>query len=592
MAYYLDSTFDSFTSSFQPTSAFDDPSSLLSAPDFDLDATIFSDPGPIPTRTSGPSSYTHFPEPLQSLHQAPYNPLNSSTSSNSYALYDPDSPFNSPAGPASMPVKGLTKDGRLKTKLMGIGSGGGFLTSPLIVSKPRMGKLAPPEIAIESPAATPQATMMTPADSFHGSEQMRTTSSDMAPSMSIGSSANAAGFATGGSNAAAMSASSSRAEIPVQQQPSGLGMGISGVPDLATALEMGDYGNPNLKIFAMPKNVAVAKDGECDFLPYPDHMPTTTLGRGKNNVVDVGSGAVDERGDAMPARSPNKFVEHQFARSPPLANAPLPPATHHRPVKTFPHRTINKAKSCSALSASAKRAAQSEDPLFEPLTPVSAHTANFLVPGVPFNSPTDGITQIDAPSTMPFSFADLYNLDLSVDNTSADDLDSVKKSPYQFAHELLSAENGAGLGAGVGLGMGMGGAPANQDFSMLQAIPTPYGAGPGSAFSSPSTPYLSDPSPELGLAYHSANELTSAEMLSATSIDSTFSLPPSGHSSGRQRCATYGGVPTPAPHDSSLLDPNLLSPQHQPRQRQLSAQAAYGAGPKNFSYPTRLAAQP
>ncbi|GAA5957636.1 hypothetical protein JCM3765_001462 [Sporobolomyces pararoseus] len=615
-AHYLDS-FENF-SSLDPSSStnnnYEDPSAYLSGPDFDLDAAVFSDPGPIPSRTSGPSnsSYTHFPDSFQSMTNTT-NPLGNSNSSNSFALYDPDSPFNSPAGagPASMSmsIKGMTRDGRFRTKLMGVGSDGGYLTSPLIVGKPRTDSrtgriVAAPEIAIDSPAATPRSSLL------NQQHTMRAVSMSMVPSLSMGSSASSIGFET---TPAEMSVSNSRIgdlqvneptaeeeeeeeEDPtlnrgqvrrrrrIEEESDGpLGMGISGVGDLASQLEIGDYGNPNLKIFAMPKAGVATDGGECGFLPYPDHMPTTTLGRGKNNVVDVGSGAVDDSGAQLPPKSANKFVEHSFLKSPPPAQITAPPATGHRPKKAFPARTINKAKSCSALSATAKRQARAEESSFEPLTPVSQHTANFLQPSVPFNSPQNGLAiNVEQPNSMPFSFSDLYNLGLT--NDPAEEFEMVKKNPAQFAQELLLAD-GSGLGGGIGLGM-------SQD---MLAVNGYGGSGPGSAFSSPSTPYLSDPSPDMALPYPGGSngggnsDLSSAEMYPASSIDSFFSYDGSNAPSmelqqsqgGRQRCATYGGP------QSTFIETGLLSPQHQPtRNRQPSAQAAYGT--KNFSYPNRF----
>ncbi|GAA6037145.1 hypothetical protein JCM8097_008758 [Rhodosporidiobolus ruineniae] len=613
-SYYLDPAFDSFTSSFQ-TSSFDDSTNLLSAPSFDLDSTIFSDPGPIPSRTTGPSSstsnYTYFPEPLQTLHQPP-TPLNASTASNSFPLFDPDSPFNSPA--SQYPVRGLTKDGRLKTRLMGVGSDGGFLTSPLIVGKPRVdsrtGRVGPPEIAIDSPApATPQAPLMTPGDSIQGSgseRTPRTVGSEMAPSLSMGSTASSMGF-TGGSSAA-MSASSSRGQpMPTIREPTGLGMGITGVPDLQEALENGAYDNPNLRIYGLPKQPSTANGSECGFLPYPEHMPTTTLGRGRNNLRDVGSGVVDANGTPLPLpprnSSSSRFVEHRFFdRS--ATQAP-PPHPQHRPTKALPTRTINKAKSCSALAASAREQARLNQPSYEPMTPsASQQNSSFLAPGrpgVPFNSPHDVVPGpgVDG-NNLPFSFSDLYSLGLTADPL-LDDVEPAKKSPYEFAEELLASEpnlNGvAELGAGIGLGMGV---VPDQDLSLLHAG-LPAGYGPGSTLSSPSTPYLSDPSPEAGSStYQSHDELTSHAMLNASSVESTFSTAshppmPSAQHGGRQRCVTYRGLPMSDPgyvHGEDLVDPALLSPQHRPaRLRQPTARATYGAS-QNFSYPTRYAPQP
>ncbi|GAA5968132.1 hypothetical protein JCM11641_003743 [Rhodosporidiobolus odoratus] len=617
MASYLDPAFDSL-GSFQPTSQFNDTTTLLSGPEFDFDSTIFSDPGPVPSRTTGPSAsssshYTHFAEPLQTLIQPPfpYNPLNTSTGSNSFPLYDPESPFNSPA--SQYPVKTLTRDGRLKTRLMGVGSDGGFLTSPMIVGKSRMdsrtGRAGPPEITIDSPGpGTPQAVTMTPVSSVQGAQQTPRTM-EMVPSLSMASTASSIGLP--GTSSTVMSTSGQRGPpgpSRPRQASGGLGMGISGVPDLQTVLDMGDFGggNPNLKIFGMPKNADLAaiaagkSDGvECDFLPYPDHMPTTTLGRGKHNVREVGSGFIDDMGAGLPAPPPSatKFVEHRFrARSPDPSYAQIPPSSQQRPTRSLPARTINKAKSCSALRASARDQAGYGYNSYEPLTPASHQAANFAVPplpGVPFNSPDDGIPVNGGdPNNMPFSFSDLYSFGLAADPV-LDDVDTVKKNQYDFANELLSVspslDGAAGLGVGIGLGMGV--VSADQD---LNYLPTPFGT--VSALSSPSTPYLSDPSPDVGSsAYQSHDELSSAAMIAASSIESTFSnassmVPPLPQSNGRQRCVTYGGPPSTLALGSAaqdMVDPSLLSPQHQ--HRQLSSQAAYGVGQKNFSYPTRFA---
>ncbi|GAA5830224.1 hypothetical protein JCM11251_001274 [Rhodosporidiobolus azoricus] len=612
MAYYLDPAFDSFTS-FQPTSGFDDPTTLLSAPEFDLDSTIFSDPGPIPSRTSGPpgssSNYTHFPEPLQSLPQPPTSsgPLNASTTSNSFPLYDPDSPFNSPA--PSFSVKGLTKDGRLKTRLMGIGSDGGFLTSPLIVGKPRVdsrtGRVGPPEISIDSPAApgTPQASLMTPGDSYQGSERTsRSTASEMAPSLSTGSTISSMGF-PGGSSAAVSGSSTRAPPTPAMHEPTGLGMGISGVPDLQQALETGDYGNPDPRIYGMSKNpgsaVNVKDGGEASFPQYQEQMPAATLRRSRQHLRYASSGYVEEANAQLPPPPPqsaNRFVEHRFRHaSSSYQQSPQQPAQLQRSTRPLPARTINKAKSCSALAASARDQARAT---YEPLTPTSHNSSSFLVPPVPsapFNSPHDVAGGPETnPNNMPFSFSDLYNLGLTVD-PALGDAEAVKRSPYEYAEELLVSEpnaNGAaGLGVGIGLGMGV---TPDQDLSFLHALPNAPLA-TASALSSPSTPYLSDPSPEMGSsAYQSNDELSSAAMFAASSIESTFSnastVPPLPQSAGRQRCATYGGGRRPPPIQvvgEEMVDPALLSPQHQPRQRQVSSAAAYGPGSKNYSYPTR-----
>jgi hypothetical protein len=349
---------------------------------------------------------------------------------------------------------------------------------------------------------------------------------------------------------------------------------------------MGDYGNPTSRSYGMPK-ARGRTPSECGYLAYPEPIPTTTLGRGKSNVGSATTTTATRKDSSGPG-SATKFVEHRFPKSPPLAAYGQPPTTGRQPKKNLTVKTLNKAKSCSALSPSSQ-AQQAH----EPLTPVSAHSANFFIPGVPYNSPVDmALQQAAEPGIMPFSFADLYNFGLAVD--SVEEIDP-RKSPYQFANELLGAENeGGGIGIGIGLGMGPSGYHDETDFNLLHSLPTPY---LGSGFSSPSTSYLSDASPEIGFAYHSPGQLSSASMMSAPSMESAFSLPlplPPPTPAGRQRCATYG-VPSATSRTNQIedvLDPSLFSPQSSAMQhRQLSSTSAYGPSTK-FSYPSRYAQQP
>ncbi|KAI5479657.1 metallothionein expression activator [Pseudohyphozyma bogoriensis] len=449
----------------------------------------------------------------------PPHPSSASKSAGSYPVYDPDSPFNSPI----VPVRSVDRDGRLKTKLMGVGSDGGFLTSPLVVGNHRMGA-NPGDIQIASPAPTPMAR----DDSFSSSHDPNTTSATLA---------------------------------------AGMGMGITGVTELGAALEMGDYGNPNLKIYGLPKSVSRDRtaSGELGYLPYPEHLPTTTLGRGRNNVRDVA---------AAPPTPSSKFVEQSFKSPPPQATPNMVPATGRRPKKNLSIKTINRAKSCSALN-------QQSVNQFEPLTPVSSHGPSFVgLPGVPFNSPADDDPAIAVtdPTVMPFSFADLYNFGLAAD--SVEEIDP-RKSPYVFAKDLINADQQTG------------GYAEDPDFALLHGLPTPF-LTHGSGFSSPSSTYLSDPSPELGpMAVPMAQpQLSSSSMLSAPSMDgSMYSVPsPNGaapQTAGRQRVVSYG-VPGPRPNTSGgVQDPHVGSPQHPNSQMQRHVSNPGYAAPR-YAYPTRF----
>ncbi|ORY72595.1 hypothetical protein BCR35DRAFT_282056 [Leucosporidium creatinivorum] len=518
MAYYLSNDYES---TYYPAST-EDPSLATS---FGIDSSIYPPSGNA-TNITQPLSSTAYESP-RSVPSAP--------------IYDPDSPFNS----SIIPVRSVGRDGRLKNKLMGVGTEGGYLTSPLILGGKRMGNSgtssvgggATPEISIDSPASV----AMTPGDSF-ASIHDGSTSSSMRASSSLGAG-------------------------------SGIGMGISGMTG-----ELGFQGE------GTPR--ARSRTTGAEYTSY-ESMPST-MGRSQSN------GATTTNGGGAPAGmgSPTKFVEHRFPKSPPLAAQPPPPATGRRPKKNLTVKVLNKARSCSALSPSS---AQAQYPN-EPLTPVSAHSTNFMIPGVPYNSPIDAdlAAQQAEPGIMPFSFADLYNFGLAVD--SVEEIDP-RKSPFQFANDLLNAEgnqgNSGGLGIGIGLGMGPnGGYQEEHDYNLLHSLPTPYLAH-GSGFSSPATSYLSDVSPDMGVYnHHSPGQLSSASMLSAPSMESVLSLPPPANA-GRQPCSPYNapaGIAQGGPTETAM-DPALLSPQGPPMQhRQLSSTSAYGPSAK-YAYPTRYVQQ-
>ncbi|KAL8292937.1 hypothetical protein RQP46_000631 [Phenoliferia psychrophenolica] len=457
-----------------------------------------------------------------SQHLASSQPSQPFEPSGAYAAFDSDS-FNSPM----VPSKSLIRDGRLKTKLMGVGSDGGFLTSPLVLGKSHMAPLGG-DIQIASPAPT----AMGRGDSFGSASSLPQSGMEFS---------------------------------------GGMGMGISGVSELQAGLEMGDYGSANLKIFGMPKTPSsrtrtTSAGGELGYLPYPEHLPTTTLGRGKNNLRDVSSSHVDQ------------YVDQRFRSPPPQAGIPVAPATAHsrKPStnrKNLTVKTLNKAKSCSALN-------QPIPSSFEPLTPVSSHGPNFFnIPGVPFNSPVDEDQQQQQQSTepaiMPFTFSDLYNFGLAVD--SVDDIDP-RKSPLQFVNDLMRSPQHPQSYTD------------DAEFNLLHQLPTPYLAH-GSGFSSPSSTYLSDPSPDLA-QNRAPSHLSSNPMLVAPAMEQQYSIPfsngPPPPSPSRQRCATYAPhgqrQPPPAPRDHHL-DPNHLIGGPSTSMQRGASIPPYVA--PRFSYPTR-----
>ncbi|BGP22771.1 microtubule-associated protein [Rhodotorula toruloides] len=554
MAYYLDSSFDLGSYSNEP---FDESHTLLSNNAFDVDSTIFSDPGSLPSRTTGPlgsssSNYTHFPDslaPAPSFNVAdPISTLGESTSSNPFGPYDLDLPFGSSGN--QVPVRSLTRDGRLKTRLMGVGSDGGFLTSPLIVGKARVDSrtsgFAAPEIAINSPIPPPpQSSFMTPGDPHSGvATSSRSAPSEMMPSLSVGSTASSMGFTS-----TSMSMSGSRPSTAVQvvvPEPTGLGMGISGLGDLQDT--MGGFGADDLGLrsYGMAKGRTTGHEG---YLGTSQHLSSSQTRRTRSAT-----------GDGRSAPSGFNGFDYLSFRLPP----PPVPETSFLPTRTLPTRTINKAKSCSALAVQARE--QNEQAMYEPLTPVSADHSAFAPSGATFGTPRTG--HVEVSNTGPLSFADLYNIGL-VEEATVDELDGQKKDIF---------DHGAVDTISIGLGMSGG----------ANLLPPNFGI--PSALSSPSTPYLSDPSPDRGVQYDAYDGLASAPMYPASSVDSTFSATtthsPLPDVAGRQRSVTYDYATPPVPEDEMSYG----RPSRQ-RQQQLPPDSAYGGGRKNFSYPTRYASQ-
>ncbi|GAA5938730.1 hypothetical protein JCM3775_001975 [Rhodotorula graminis] len=568
MAHYLDSLFDLGAYQPQPALDVDEATEFLTPADFGLDATIFSDPGPVPTRTRGPaglasshSNYTHFPDLGQSVGGTATSGLGVSTSSTAFALLDPDSSYggSAPRAASPHPMRTFARDGRLKSKLMGVGHDGGFLTSPLIVAPPRVdsrtGRVAAHEIAIDSPIAptgmAPQSSLMTPGNSYHGSAAAATSAtSDMTPSLSRGSSS---AFMIGGSQSSTtlMSKTSSRSGAAVQREAvsserTGLGMGIIGVPDLQVGDVYGDGADGDIDVEMLP-SFGMRRTSTHGQRSYPTAM-STYADEPPRHARCVTHGGAQTR-----------FVDYEHVPQSPAAyaQAPPPPPANMRPTRAMPARTLNKAKSCSALSISTRQQSRRGSNAYEPLTPTSAHQSTFPHdPAAPY-APDLTISQIGNQGLL--SFADLYNFDGADNNLKQDGLDA----------------------AVVGL-HGMTG--------VTGLLPEPYG--PPSAASSPSTPYLSDPSPDQSHQYQGLDDVTSTAMLAASSVDSAFSAHGVAPAAGGHRAAYLPAHRAHYVGEHDLVEAHMVVPQQQqPRQRQASAAASYGPGSRNFSYPTRYPPQ-
>ncbi|GAA5989280.1 hypothetical protein JCM10908_001237 [Rhodotorula pacifica] len=600
MAYYTESA----SHGLQDPS-YNHPESYMASgmqPSYGIDSTIFSDPGPFPTRTSGPArastSYAqqHTNPPSQRMRQVSrprrepvgedtLNVSSTSTTAEGFPLVDGDfavSPF---------PVKSLTRDGRLKTKLMGIGHDGGFLTSPIIVGPPRTdsrtGRLARHEISIDSPMPqqhTPSEGI--PVLPLQRSFRARSASvsSEMAPSLSMGTTASSTGFTSGAmSSSTSMSAHHSRDggklayddnSLLGQMDLTGLGVDLSHVPALDdNTLDL--FGpdlcaNPNLNL-SQP-----GFEGFIDLpLPPPPRQSNSLQNETDIRLTQSGRLVFADELDAggLAQQRPQRGQQQS-----------------QRPVKAMPSRSLNKAKSCSALSPSAREMAAQSPYYDEPLTPVSAHNSPYDTSFASSNgASTNSAGTAPAPAIpeVPphlLSFADLYHYGLVQEAALAN---SIRKSPLN----QMSADFG-------GIGLGMSGSATGNGNRL-------YAAGNGlvsSLGSSPATPYGTDGSADPASHYRTPEEPSSAIMYARPSTGSSRSSfshgagpTPVNFSRPRMPSQSYAQAEPlqPSPYAAGHFDDsaNGRRPSRQSRApRQPAESSIYGNSARNFSYPTRFAA--
>ncbi|KAM0792430.1 hypothetical protein ACM66B_005107 [Microbotryomycetes sp. NB124-2] len=532
MAYYLNSEFESAYLAHS-TSASDDNL----AAQFGLDSsTLYSSTsiGLLPSASHHPAA-----SGIAHGHDSP----------RTYPSFDPESPFNAPQGLS----RAIGRDGRLKNRLMGIGSEGGYLTSPLIVGN-RKGSdsMFQQAVGFASPAATPDLKVDSPNQSNVEEDSVDDIADfvDDAP--------------TPGTTVDLHTRSR---KVSASAATAGLGMGISGVNELQRARELGDSYSTSASLPARPAS----------------RGPRTRSASGQS--AKSSSGRLTRSRAHETAEDENDDTTEQvlvYPKSPPMATV-APPATGRRPKKPLPLKTINRAKSCSALSPLAQQAQHSH----EPLTPTSARSMQFVMPGLPLNSPADEIAAQAALEPSMFSFADLYNFELSA--TAAAENDG-RKNPDDFVNELLSTETAQVPAGNYATNHA---ATQNAEYIGAHQLPTPYLAPSG--FSSPSTEYVSDPSPEIGM-FRSPTHMSSVSMLSAPSMDSNYSLPvpdsTTQHAPVRQRAITYDSRPMTSAGTDTLQvfpppPPLMHAPQSSAMQhRQLSSVSAYGPSAK-FAYPSR-----
>ena len=608
MAYYLDDA-GAYDMSYM---AGDKYAGGGMQPAYGIDSAIFSDPGPVPTRTPRPpratvsqaQPYNTFSEHVnydsRSRPASRGQPSHDIPTAESFPLVNGDfavSPF---------PVKSLTRDGRLKTKLMGIGHDGGFLTSPIITGPPRSdsrtGRVLRPEISIDSPLPQHASAENIPVLPLQRSFRARSASvsSEMVPSLSMGTTASSMGFASGAmSSSTSMSAHGSRDGLMLgygddnnkhdslfgDLELAGLGMGLTNVPaldDHALDLFGPDLGENSSVTLSQPTFDEFANLA----LPPPPRTQQSL-----QNAADIRltqSGRLVFAEELEPIGGPASPQQYRQQNS---DQQPQQPS--NRPVKALPTRSLNKAKSCSALSPSAREMAARSPYYDEPLTPVSTHASPYEGSYAGSNSASTGsagtASANRAPDVPPhlLSFADLYHYGLVQEAALAT---SIRQSPLNQMPASF---------AGVGLGMS-GRSLRTSDTNRLY----PSDPGTASTTSSPGAHYgmyaPSDPASH----YRTPEEPSSAVMLDRPSTGSSRSSV--SHGSGpvnfsRPRVPSQQhGFAAPAPSrqqqqqyagpmdDSANIDRRQTRQQNRAL-RQPANSSVYGNSARNFSYPTRFA---
>lgn len=587
MAFYLDSDYGLRAASPSRHQSYD------LQPDYDVNPTIFSDPGPMPIRTKGPvGAGGATPRPSSRVGRLHASRAALSASQQSLLASGPSPEgLRAPEGDLAVPQHSLhasARDGGLKYRLMGVGHDGGFLTSPLIVGPPRHESLAGvrtprPEIALDSPLLETAGDSI-PVNPLRRSFRPRSTSlsSEMAPSLSLGTTASSVDFTSGAmSTSTSMSANHSRDgkgfesdEAPLgHAELSGLGMGRSGIPVLD---------EHTLNLFGPNAFSEMPRDGAPDIdidsfidLDGPDKSSYRSPAEESVDVRLTQSGRLVFSDQASHGRSQQRPPSDQRGEQ-----------HDRRPVKAMPTRSLNKAKSCSALSPSAQEWAAANSPYHDqPMTPISAQTSPYDSSFATSQGAT--ATRAPAPATGPsgnlLSFADLYHYGLAQEAALAT---SIRQSPL---HEMPTDSERIGLGMS---GRRRSHRRAHSSYGSESAHGYPVQPG-----------FHTESQLEAALRYGTPEELDALGPYGTPSANSSFSTTSRrslstsrGYTRPRMPSQPYAQAPMaqdyPMPIDERTID-SLSARQHPQRaMRQPTAPSVYGSSSRNFSYPTRYANAP
>ncbi|GAA5871734.1 hypothetical protein JCM3774_003034 [Rhodotorula dairenensis] len=606
MAYYLDS--GSYGLSDVPYGSAGDYAVDPAQTAYGIDSTIFSDPGPLPARTAGPSrpSASNAQHQQVSSDRTRFEPHSRREAAGQKSSLDMSAAAREEAFPlvdgdfavSPFPVRSLTRDGRLKTKLMGIGHDGGFLTSPIIVGPPRTdsrtGRIGRHEISIDSPML-PHHSDGIPVFPLQRSARARSASvsSEMTPSLSMGTTASSMGFTSGAmSSSTSMSTHGSREgrrltyddndSLLGQMELAGLGMGLSTLPALDDAAL--DLFGPSLGgNSSLDLSHRELDSGYVDLALPPPPPAQQSSQAAATDIRLTQSGRLVFAEELEPAgMSPTSQLYQQQAAS---RQQPQPA----RPVKAMPNRSLSKAKSCSALSPSARDMAARSPYHDEPLTPVSAHTSPYDNSFSRSNSASigsAGAVPVHAVPELPppLSFADLYHYGLVQEAALAT---SIRRSPL---NQMPADFGGVGLGMSESIQRGGGRRP----------YPPPPRNGQASAASPSATASGVEAAADPKSHYHTPEEPFSAVMRAQASPSSSLQSShhrmagpaPTNFSRPRMPSQVYSPAvpPTPQYYAEDFADDRRQTRQQNNRaMRQPADSSVYGHSARNFSYPTRIA---
>lgn len=492
-----------------------------------------------------------------------------------------ESPFTSniTATPAAIRTANTSRsDNCLKNRLFGVGTNGGFLTSPVVKGHNRGLSGIENNPAIVDFSSYNQGGMMN--NSYDINLQQTTLNFDTEENaFPVSTYQQSGGYyqapVSAPSPAPAQAVTSSRAAS--QPQQSGLGM---------AGLDMADYAGANMRIYGVPidqnKSPASQRAAPLGFLPYPDHLPTTTLGRGKKNARDVGPL------DMPKPRSPN-----------PACSRPQSPTQKPKNKKQLTVRTasvaspkVNKTprKAVSSPCLNSRKVA----PHHYPMTPsqnsnFDPSTLGFLNfdPIAPFNTPAQH-GQTPQPVSEPFSFADLYNLGL------------VEGGPMDFSSMMEKAQgNNLPLPLDDLFSPPLSAVSSNQsnnldDYAFLQSLPTPALVG-GSGFSSPASTW--DASPAMSPAVSVASSHHQQNQFSLEALQQEFASPtlsPAFSNASMHEQFNLDAMFSPVmPDFNAVLDPSLMDPNMQMQQMsQLPDLPRSRPSPSGMQHPWEQAYQP